>query len=111
MKQVLAILALGIVLLAAVAVIKTPNLSGKSAITGLTTTNLPNDVKYFKISVMNTGKEPRLCQGVVNVTKNGVLLKTIKQDAGILNPREERQVEMQVLVPYGTIASAGTFCT
>ncbi|HLD19149.1 MAG TPA: hypothetical protein VJB90_04005 [Candidatus Nanoarchaeia archaeon] len=111
MKQVLAILALGIVLLAAIAVIKAPNLSGKSAITGLTATDLPNDVKYFKISVMNTDKVPRFCQGVVNVTKDGVLLKTIKQDAGVLNPRQEKQVEMQVQVPSETTATAGTFCT
>ncbi|MEK6967102.1 MAG: hypothetical protein AABX51_00550 [Nanoarchaeota archaeon] len=108
---VLGLAVLGILILSSIAVFRAPLTFNDVQVTGLLHANLAEGVKEYRISVMNTGENAKFCQGVINVTKNGILLKSIKENAGLLQPGQEIQVVIRVKVPLGAEAIVGTFCT
>lgn len=107
---VLGLLALGIIIIVAISVFKGAPHPDEITTTGFITNSLAGGFKTYDISVMNKGPKPAFCQGILLVTRNEVILKSIKQTVGLLNPGEERQIKMSAKVPLDSKVSYQTVC-
>ncbi len=107
---VLSMLVAGIAIIAVLSLLNVQTKNTGAQITGNLVVNANDGIREYKISIMNSDTSPRFCQGTLNVTKSGKLLKRIRQNAGTLAPGEERTIAIRVKIPYGAAVSIYPVC-